>query len=163
MHHPGVDIKHILYATDFSENARYAFSYAASLADRYGAKITLLHVSRDAIPDLLVFDVGIDRSAGVKERFSVTKEHLKEAEAALLDMVRTEFGRETIGSDDIVVEKGDPVKVILRVAKERNCDLMVMGITGRRSLEDAMLGDTARRVLHRTTLPVLVVQHPDQG
>jgi nucleotide-binding universal stress UspA family protein len=77
-------------------------------------------------------------------------------------MVRTEFGRDTTSSDDIVVEKGDPAKVILRVAKERNCDLMVMGITGRRSLEDAMLGDTVRRVLYRTKLPVLVVQHPEQ-
>jgi len=37
-------IKKILYATDMSENARYAFSYAASLADKYDAKITLLHI-----------------------------------------------------------------------------------------------------------------------
>ena len=41
---PKVEVKKILYATDLSENARYAFAYAVSLADLYGAKITLLHV-----------------------------------------------------------------------------------------------------------------------
>jgi nucleotide-binding universal stress UspA family protein len=38
------EIKKILYATDLSENARYAFGYAASIANRFGARITILHV-----------------------------------------------------------------------------------------------------------------------
>ena len=38
------DIKKILYSTDLSENARYCFGYAASLAHRYDALITILHV-----------------------------------------------------------------------------------------------------------------------
>ena len=37
-------IKNILYTTDLSENARYAYGYAASLAHRYDALITILHV-----------------------------------------------------------------------------------------------------------------------
>ncbi|MGD8721592.1 MAG: universal stress protein, partial [Desulfobacterales bacterium] len=44
------DIKIILYATDLSENARRAFGYAASLANRYGAKIIVLHVIEDFSP-----------------------------------------------------------------------------------------------------------------
>ncbi len=44
------DIKRILYATDLSENARHAFGYAASLANRYGAKIIVLHVIEDFSP-----------------------------------------------------------------------------------------------------------------
>jgi nucleotide-binding universal stress UspA family protein len=39
---PKVDIKRILYATDLSESARHAFAYAVSLANLYGASITLL-------------------------------------------------------------------------------------------------------------------------
>jgi nucleotide-binding universal stress UspA family protein len=38
------EIKKILYATDLSQNARYAFGYAASIANRFGARITVLHV-----------------------------------------------------------------------------------------------------------------------
>ena len=41
---PKVDVKKILYATDLSENARYAFAYAVSLADLYNAAITIIHL-----------------------------------------------------------------------------------------------------------------------
>ena len=41
---PKVDVNKILYTTDLSENARYAFAYAVSLANLYDAKIALLHV-----------------------------------------------------------------------------------------------------------------------
>ncbi|MBU1398222.1 MAG: universal stress protein, partial [Proteobacteria bacterium] len=39
-----VNIKKILYATDLSDNARYVFAYAVSLAVKYSAGITMLHV-----------------------------------------------------------------------------------------------------------------------
>ena len=38
------EIKKILYATDLSESARHAFGYAADLAQRYGAMMTILYV-----------------------------------------------------------------------------------------------------------------------
>jgi len=41
------EIRKILYATDLSENARHAFGYAVSLANRYGAGITIMHVLGD--------------------------------------------------------------------------------------------------------------------
>ncbi len=41
---PAIQIKKILYATDISESAVHAFSYAVSLANMYGAGITILHV-----------------------------------------------------------------------------------------------------------------------
>ena len=41
---PNIQIKKILYATDLSENAVHAFAYAVSLANLYGAGITILHV-----------------------------------------------------------------------------------------------------------------------
>jgi nucleotide-binding universal stress UspA family protein len=41
---PNTQIKKILYATDLSETAVHAFSYAVSLANMYGAGITILHV-----------------------------------------------------------------------------------------------------------------------
>ena len=49
---PDVNIKKILYATDLSDNARLAFAYAVSLANLYGAGLTLLHVLPE-IPALL--------------------------------------------------------------------------------------------------------------
>ena len=41
---PKVEVHTILYATDLSENARYAFAYAVSLANLYNAAINFIHV-----------------------------------------------------------------------------------------------------------------------
>jgi nucleotide-binding universal stress UspA family protein len=43
------EIKKILSPTDLSETSNYAFSYAASLANRYGASIIIFHVLKDVI------------------------------------------------------------------------------------------------------------------
>jgi nucleotide-binding universal stress UspA family protein len=52
---PKIEIKKILYTTDLSENSRYAFAYAVSLADLYGAKLILLHV----LPELPKVDAKV--------------------------------------------------------------------------------------------------------
>lgn len=44
------EIKKILYATDLSENARYAFRYAIGIANRYDAKISIIHVLEELPP-----------------------------------------------------------------------------------------------------------------
>ncbi|MEK6194764.1 MAG: universal stress protein, partial [Deltaproteobacteria bacterium] len=47
-----INIDTILYATDLSENARFAAAYAISQANLYGAKIVFLHVLPE-VPELL--------------------------------------------------------------------------------------------------------------
>ena len=44
------EIQKILYTTDLSENARHAFGYAASLANRYDASVTIFHILEDISP-----------------------------------------------------------------------------------------------------------------
>ena len=158
---PEVGIKHVLCATDHSEDARYAFAYAARISNQFRAKLTLIHVIQEELLDLLTFDVGMERSASVQKRLSIEKEHLQEAKDAIVEKAKTEYGREAVDADDILVEKGNPVNMIIRVAERRGCDLIVMGIKGRGTLEDAMMGDTVRRVLHRSKLPVVVVRNPN--
>jgi len=64
-------------------------------------------------------------------------------------------------TDEIIVERGDPVQQILKVADERNCDLIVMGSHGHGALEEALIGSTAKKVIRRSKKPVLVVRLPD--
>ena len=50
-------VERILYATDLSENAGYAFAHAVLMANCYGARITILHVLEDLPPNaLLIMD-----------------------------------------------------------------------------------------------------------
>ena len=45
--HHGSEIQNVLLITDFSENARHALDYARAMAERFGAKLYLLHVIGD--------------------------------------------------------------------------------------------------------------------
>jgi nucleotide-binding universal stress UspA family protein len=167
-----VSIKTILYATDLSENARFAAAYAFSQADAYGARVILLHVLPE-MPEIM--DRGVVGYIDEDLWESIKQSHYQDAKEALISKrndhvvvreVLDQFSRKAAvgqaatSADDILVEKGNPVEVILRVAEEKNCDLIVMGTHGRGTLADAMLGSTARRVVRRSTTPVLVVRLP---
>jgi nucleotide-binding universal stress UspA family protein len=174
---PKVEVKKILYATDLSENARFAFAYAVSLANLYGAKITLLHVLPEASELMDKHVIGyID-----EDRWEEIKaQHFQEARQALIGKrkdhlavkdVLHQFSEnakegqpgEGFGTAEIIVERGNPVEEIINQSEKTNCDLIVMGTHGHGTLEDVMLGSTARRVIRRSKLPVLVVRLPEDG
>jgi nucleotide-binding universal stress UspA family protein len=58
------------------------------------------------------------------------------------------------------LEEGDPVTEILRVAQERECELIVMGTHGRTGLAHLLMGSVAERVVRRSGCSVLVVKTP---
>jgi len=64
---------------------------------------------------------------------------------------------------DIVVKAGEPVNQILKQAEQTGCDLIVMGTHGQGMFAEALMGSTARRVIHRSQTPVLVVRLPVDG
>jgi nucleotide-binding universal stress UspA family protein len=170
-----VHIESILYATDLSENARYAFAYAMSLADRYQAKLVLLHVlpeESSALDKSVIGYISEDQWNAIKEsHFQDAKEALigKRQDRTLVrnilnqfsEKARSDFGENAIPSDEVIVRRGNPVEVILKTAEENKCDLIVMGTHGRGALADAMMGSTARRVVRRSQTPVLVVRLPE--
>ena len=172
-----IKIENILYATDLSESAHHAFAYAASLANQYGARLTLLNVIPE-IPAIVesskaIGYIGENRwKAQEESNFQAAKDALigKRKDHLLMreildqfsEKARSDYSRGEEMADDIVVEKGNPVEVILEVAKEKNCDLIVMGTHGRGALADVVMGSTARRVIRRSPTPVLVVRLPSE-
>ncbi len=161
------DINKILYATDLSENARFAFGYAASLANRYTAQITILHVLEELSPTtmLLIGDI-----VGEKRFSSLRSEKEQEIIASIqkrLEEFTATFSRETpqcpFTVDRIIVETGHPVGRIIATAEEIDADMIVMGSYGHGMLEQVVIGSTSRRVLRRFKKPVLVVRLPENG
>ena len=172
---PKVDVKKILYATDLSDNARHAFAYAVSLADLYKAAITIIHVLPE-VPALLdqsvIGYISAERWEEIKSQqmdeakealIGKKREHLaiKEALHQFSEDVKEQQEGAGFTTDEIIVERGNPVEEIIKNAEERNCDLIVMGTHGQGTLADAMLGSTARRVIRRSKMPVLVVRLPE--
>jgi nucleotide-binding universal stress UspA family protein len=173
MNIPKVDVKKILYATDLSENARFAYAYAASLAELYGAQITLMHV----LPELselmdkhIVGYIDADRWEKIKaQHFDEAREALigKRKDHLAVHDVLQQFSEnategEGSGSDQVIVERGNPVEKIIEYSEKEKFDLIVMGTHGHGTLEDAMIGSTARRVVRRSKIPVLVVRLPEE-
>ena len=176
MNLPEVQVKKILYATDLSENARYAFAYAVSLANLYNAGITMIHVLPEvpALLDQTVIGYISEESwqkiksaqmDDAKEALIGKKrEHLaiKEALHQFSEDVKQQQAGDGFTTDDIIVRRGNPVEEILKYCEEKNCDLIVMGTHGHGTLADVMMGSTARRVLRRSKKPVLVVRLPEE-
>lgn len=156
----------ILYTTDLSANARHAFGYAAGLANRYNAGITVLHVLEDLSPssDSLVINMIGEkkwnelRQQNEKDVLDTMRTRLK----AFCDDVSSEFPACQFITDDILIRIGNPVEEILDQVDSGGYDLVVMGAHGRGVLSDTLMGSTSRRVLRRCKTPVLVIRLPEE-
>lgn len=159
------DIKKILYATDLSENARYAFGYAASIANRFGAELTILHVMEDLSPDARsrVTDfLGEERWEALKKKNEQqVLDTIKKRLEKFCEDVTEEFSDCPFFTKDIIAKTGHPVEEILFQVENKNFDMVVMGSHGYGVLADVMMGGTTRRVLRRCNIPVLVVRLPE--
>jgi nucleotide-binding universal stress UspA family protein len=141
--------KHILVPHDFSDTAERATSLALDVAEKMGARVTLLHV--------------YDMSYGFPEGAALSVQMAKEFETAArnaLDGVASRTRRQGVETMSLL-RQGVPWKVIVDVAKEAKVDLIVMGTQGRRGLARWMLGSTAERVVRTSPCPVLTVHGPD--
>jgi len=121
----------ILCPTDFSAHADRAFHIACSLAREYVARVIVLHVV--AIPQ---WEVGLD---DLRERLSgyTSPDGTVVVERLLLD--------------------GQPVEEILDIARERPCDLIVLGTHGQTEADRPWMGSVAEAVLREAPCPVLTV------
>lgn len=166
-----IDIKNILYTTDLSDTALHAFSYAASLANLYGAAITVLHVMGEYEYDAVKHE--LSGLLSPEQWRSIKAHHEQDARASLVGkrrdnvMIRdalVQFTEDTrqpdagAQSDEVLVLYGDPVdKVILETAKQRNADMIVMGMHGHGLIRE-IVGTTTSKVLRKAKIPVLTVR-----
>ena len=158
------EIKNILYATDLSENARFALKYTSTIANRFGAAITILHVLEELSPSSL----GLVSEIVGKERWADLK---KRNEEKVITSIRTRI--EDVCNEisqsipecpfivqEIIVKTGHPVDQIIHYAEKEDCDMVVIGSYGQGIFSEAVLGSTSWRVLRQCTKPVLVVRLP---
>ena len=158
------EIKRILYPTDLSENTRYAFGYAASLANCYGAGIMILHVLEEPSPNTLLILEAWSGQEGWEELKKRNEKHvIQEIRGRITDFcedMRNGLPECPFIVDDILVETGHPVERILSHINATPCDMVVMGSRGHGLFKDLVMGSTSQRVLRRSSVPVLIVPLP---
>ncbi len=141
-------IHKILVATDFSEHADHAIAHAAEMSAKFVAPLVVLHVASApvvAVPDGFV----IVPATALADLQIAVNEGLERA-------VARAHNAGAVGVEGAQAE-GAAWEQIVETARERGCDLIVVGTHGRSGLSRVLLGSTAERVVRKAGCAVLVV------
>src|SRR5262245_27820178 len=146
-----MQIHTILLPTDFSECGNYALSYAASLARTFKASIICLNVIEPIVPT-----VGY---SGMTEPLPIADSAEQLEDSAEREVPKLAECDECAGLEiEELVVHGEASAEIVRVAKDRNVDLIVIASHGRTGLGRILFGSTAEAVVRHAPCPVLVVK-----
>jgi len=136
-------LKHILFATDFSETAGRAFDVVKFLeSNGYVDKISIIHVQGHhymALSDPATFE-------------DVTQKNRNQ-----LDKIRNTLSDRTREDAEIIVTFGTPAKEIVKAAEERNATMLIMGSQGKGFIESFFIGGVSSQVTRISRLPVLLI------
>jgi len=148
-----LQLRKILLPTDFSGCANYALPYAAAIARATGATIICLHVVEPIVPA-----VGYSGLAEPMPIADISEQLEDSAEREFPQLTECDDFNGLEVEDEIV--HGDPAAEIVRVADEREVDLIVVSTHGRTGLGRIIFGSTAEAVVRHAICPVLVVKPP---
>ncbi|HKP46253.1 MAG TPA: universal stress protein [Pyrinomonadaceae bacterium] len=146
-----MNIRSILLPTDFSECGNYALSYAASLARTFGASILCVHVIEPMVPT-----VGYSGMTEPLPLADISDQLEDSAERELPKFADCEECS-GIAVEELIVH-GEAASEIVRVAKEKDVDLIVVSSHGRTGLGRILFGSTAEAIVRHASCPVLVVK-----
>jgi nucleotide-binding universal stress UspA family protein len=142
---PQIQIKRILFATDFLESSRLALDYAAAFAEHFHATILMLHTV-----ELTSAAMGAEAvTAGPSLMRRVAQQRL---EALAVGVRRLGLTVEAH------VEDGLPCDVILSAVERYSADLLVLGVHGvHRGIEHLVIGSNTEKILLSARCPTLTV------
>lgn len=151
------DIRRVMYASDFSAPSLAAFPHAISMAKATGAELIIIHVLPSPIP--LVGEMTYIDADTWERIFTGAQAEAHKQLDVLLARAR-DAGIQTSGFvlDDVVVPA--PADEIVRAAREKDVDLLVLGTHGRTGVARFFLGSVAERVVATAPCPVLTVRPP---
>jgi len=140
----------ILFPTDFSDVAVKALQYVKQLRDAGGREVVVLHVidqsnlellsSFSTVQDYMTIEKEIDRRA--TEEIGFISNELRQLGFSVTERI----------------EKGIPLRVVLKVAEEERSSVIVLGSHGKSNLEEMLLGSISEKVVRKSKHPVLVVK-----
>ena len=150
----------ILAPTDFSRSSGFALEWAANLAEMLRADLILLHVVPEEegkiIEEVIGEGAAVQIPRGVRE--NVLEERQKKFREQL-QIVLPEHLKKSLRVEEIL-RIGVPFLEIVKAAREKDVDLIVMGTHGRTGLSHVLIGSVAEKVVHHAHCPVLTIKHP---
>jgi nucleotide-binding universal stress UspA family protein len=144
-----MEIRQIVAPIDFSAYSKHAVAWAFTLAQKFGAKLLLLHVVE--LPAYPIEGLPPSRLGG-----TLLEDLERQAEADLAKVMPEAPGLE--GEVTRRVAVGVPYRKIVEVAQAENADLIVMATHGRTGLSHLFMGSVAERVVRTAPCPVLTIR-----
>ena len=129
-------------ALDLGSLDTKVLSHAQSLAQQSGAQLVLFHVV-EGVGGQLFGTQAYDDEA--RDDQGHLEKHAKQLRDSGLEV-------------QAVLGFGRVPKEIVRISKEKNIDLLIMGGHGHRGIKDLIFGTSISKVRHELKIPVLVVQ-----
>ena len=150
-------INKVLIALDYDPTAQKVAEQGFSMAKSMNAEVILLHVITDPVfysnagySPIMGFNGYMDM--GPVQLDSV--EGLKNASLQYLEKSKQHLGDNAIRT---IVKEGDFADTILEIAKEEHANIIVLGSHSRKWLENIVMGSVTEKVLHHTSIPLLIV------
>ena len=142
-------IKRIAFCTDFSTTAKTAFVEAFDLAEKYQAKLFLIHVLPPVINPLTT-----------ETEWVLPVEHSNALILNLEERMQQEYGSRLADRIDyeLVILNGHVSSEILAFLEKNRIDLAVMGAYGLSGMEFVLFGSVAKRVVHKAPCSVMIVR-----
>ena len=143
-------IKRILYATDFSKSSARALDEAISLAQQNKAELLAVHVI-EPVP----YAAGEEfASAEIYTKIEeVTDRQAKAAMAKLMQRLK----KANVKAQSLLL-RGSAHDQIVKAAKSKKADMIVIGTHGRTGLSKLFMGSVAGKVISSATCPVVTVR-----
>jgi nucleotide-binding universal stress UspA family protein len=144
--------KRILCGVDFSDCSMRALKYATSLAEEADSVLDVVHVFEleGAFP--ADWRETLTPQSMKNELTALERERREKLAYAVPESARTFCRVQT------TMASGTPYREILRLAAEKQSELIVLGIHGRNAADLLFLGSTANHVVRRATCPVLTIR-----
>jgi nucleotide-binding universal stress UspA family protein len=142
----------ILCPIDFSEASGWALRHASAIAQYLSTRLIVLTVEDPLLTEAIDLGTGVAWTPD-------------EAKHAMEQFAAKTFGAESpvLASLEYEVAVGKPAPEILRVARERTCELIVISTHGLTGFRKLFFGSTTERVLRETAIPVLITPSADPG
>jgi len=135
-------MEHILYPTDFSDNAERAFTYVKELVQSGVKHVTLLHV-QDKVR--------------IGKHLEHRLEEFNRIDHERLDQMKSALSRSGGAEVETAIVYGMPVSEILKKARENGVTLIVMGSQGRGYISELFLGSVSHNVARNSEVSVLLI------
>jgi len=150
-------MKKVLIALDYDPSSQKVAETGFSISKTMGAEVILMHVMSDPV-DYTPMEYSPRLGfIGLKdaEKLQIESiEGLKNESQQFLDKSKHHLGDNSIQT---LVKDGDCAESILKTAKDLHIDIIVMGSHSRRWLENIIMGSVTEKVLHHTSIPLLII------